>query len=146
VFKTSNTIETGLHLGVLEQAVMNVMWRVGKACVNDVKRELGRPLAYTTVMTTLDRLFRKRLVAREKPDRAFIYSAAVSEQEFISRRTHAILHSLFTSSPHLPEVFISYLLDPQSEYDPRVLDMLEMKIKEARAAAHVRTEISAGKR
>jgi predicted transcriptional regulator len=142
LFKTSNPTEKELHLGTLEEAVMRVMWRVGRARVHDVKRELNRPLAYTTVMTTLDRLFRKRLVAREKPDRAFIYSPALSEQELRSRRTGAILRGLCTAPTPLREALISYLVQPESEYEPGVLDKLELKIQEARAAATSRADAS----
>jgi hypothetical protein len=43
---------------------MDVMWAGGESNVRDVAEKLGRPLAYTTVMTTLDRLFKKGLARR----------------------------------------------------------------------------------
>ena len=56
-------------LGDLEQRVMEVLWEAaGPLAVREVQGRLGRGrLAYTTVMTTLDRLYKKRLLARETP-------------------------------------------------------------------------------
>ena len=53
-------------LGRLERAVMDTVWAGGDFSVRDVQSTLGRPAAYTTVMTTLDRLFKKGLVRRRR--------------------------------------------------------------------------------
>ncbi|PWT84006.1 MAG: hypothetical protein C5B58_05460 [Acidobacteria bacterium] len=45
---------------MLEATVMEVLWHEGEANVRKVVDRLGRRLAYTTVMTTLDRLYKKR--------------------------------------------------------------------------------------
>jgi hypothetical protein len=45
--------------GHLENAVMEILWTHGESNVHAVIQTLERPLAYTTVMTTLDRLFKK---------------------------------------------------------------------------------------
>ena len=50
-------------LGPLEVTVMEILWARGESNVRDVVDRLDRPLAYTTVMTTLDRLFKKGLLA-----------------------------------------------------------------------------------
>ena len=62
-------------LGPLEINVMELLWARGESNVHHVVDQLSRPLAYTTVMTTLDRLFKKGLLKRRKVDRAFLYSA-----------------------------------------------------------------------
>ena len=59
-------------LGPLEVTVMEILWARGEANVRDVVDRLHRPLAYTTIMTTLDRLYKKGLLARRKSDRAGI--------------------------------------------------------------------------
>ena len=61
-------------LGPLEITVMEILWTHGESNVRDVVDRLGRPLAYTTVMTTLDRLYKKGMLERRKADRAFFYS------------------------------------------------------------------------
>src|ERR1017187_10297071 len=61
-------------LGHLELKVMEILSAHGESNVRDVVQRLVRPLAYTTVMTTLDRLFKKRLLVRRKWERAFLYA------------------------------------------------------------------------
>ena len=68
-------------LGPLEIAVMETMWTRGQGNVRDVIDWLGRPLAYTTVMTTLDRLYKKGLLERRKEERAFLYLPRFSRSE-----------------------------------------------------------------
>ena len=60
--------------------MMQILWSRGESSVRDVVRQLDRPLAYTTVMTTLDRLYKKGLLDRYRKDRAFVYSASFSQQ------------------------------------------------------------------
>ena len=72
--------------GPLEITVMEILWARGESNVREVVDRLGRPLAYTTVMTTLDRLFKKGLLARRKSDRAFFYSPALNRAEWEHKR------------------------------------------------------------
>ncbi|HZT74502.1 MAG TPA: BlaI/MecI/CopY family transcriptional regulator [Terriglobales bacterium] len=67
-------------LGALEAQVMEVLWAQGEANVREVAQRLARPLAYTTVMTTLDRLYKKGLLERHKRDRAFQYLPRMSRE------------------------------------------------------------------
>jgi predicted transcriptional regulator len=72
------------ELGSLETLVMEALWSGGGGTVRQVADRLGdgRDRAYTTVMTTLDRLFRKHLVRREKIGLAWCYEAAVDRDAF----------------------------------------------------------------
>lgn len=56
---------------------MKVLWKYPGASVAEVRAGLTRPLAYTTVMTVLDRMSAKGLVARRKNGRAYLYTAAL---------------------------------------------------------------------
>jgi predicted transcriptional regulator len=67
--------------GALEREVMAILWAEGNLPVRDVQARLRRPAAYTTVMTTLDRLFKKGVLVREQSGRAFLYSPVVSREE-----------------------------------------------------------------
>ena len=60
-------------LGPLEVTVMEILWTHGENNVRDVVDRLGRPLAYTTVMTTLTRLHDKGALTRELSGRAYAY-------------------------------------------------------------------------
>src|SRR3974377_1304693 len=73
-------------MGHLEKTVLELLWDHGESCVHDVMQRLGRPLAYTTVMTTLDRLYKKGLLERRKSARAFLYSARWSRREWDEKR------------------------------------------------------------
>lgn len=70
------------HLTKCEMEVMDIVWRRGRVTVQDVVDGLERPLAYTTVMTTLGILQSKRGVLRhEKQGRAYVYEPIVSREE-----------------------------------------------------------------
>ena len=71
-----------LAIGKLEREVMEEVWRRGESSVRAVHEALGGRVAYTTVMTTLDRLYKKGLLDRRKEGRAFVYAARVSAEEF----------------------------------------------------------------
>lgn len=76
-----------MRLGELERAVMDVLWdRAAPATVREVAEALqARDLAYTTVMTVLDRLTGKGMVERERAGRAWRYRPAASREAFIAR-------------------------------------------------------------
>jgi predicted transcriptional regulator len=81
-------------LGELEARVMEVLWRRGEpTSVREVHGELARhrDLAYTTVMTVMDRLWRKRLLRRALRGRAFEYVPATSEAEYTAKLMHQLL-------------------------------------------------------
>jgi len=78
------------RLGDLERAVMDVLWDRDPAAdpvtVRDVAEALqNRDLAYTTVMTVLDRLAGKGMVSRERAGRAWRYQPAASREAYIAQ-------------------------------------------------------------
>jgi predicted transcriptional regulator len=75
------------RLGELERAVMDVLWDRGTpATVREVAEMLhSRDLAYTTVMTVLDRLAGKGMVERDRAGRAWSYRPAASREAFIAQ-------------------------------------------------------------
>lgn len=101
---------------------MDVMWARGDSNVRDVADKLDRPLAYTTVMTTLDRLYKKGLLERRKLDRAFIYSPRLSRQQWERQRAGQMVAG-FSG-----ELLISCFLDEVGR-DAKLLDELERKIR-----------------
>jgi predicted transcriptional regulator len=111
-------------LGPLEVSVMEILWARGESNVRDVIDRLGRPLAYTTVMTTLDRLYKKGLLTRRKQERAFVYLAALTREEWERKRTGDFVAGFLS-----PELLISCLVEAVGQYDRALLDDLEEKIK-----------------
>ena len=84
----------------LELVCLKALWSLGEGSVNDVRRviSLNKPLAYTTVMTLLDRLARKSIVTRRKVGRAFLYSPQVSQDSVRRMAFQEFLESYFDGS------------------------------------------------
>ena len=117
-----------LALGPLEMEVMEILWTRGQSSVRDVFQDLHRPLAYTTVMTTLARLYKKGILLRQKCERAFFYVPSFSRHEWEERRAGCWL-SGFLSCPKVSgELLISCFLDIVGKHDEALLDELERQI------------------
>jgi len=129
----SGSKQPALGLGRREREVLSVLRSQGNANVQQVAERLSTALAYTTVMTTLDRLFKKGLLQREKKDRAFIYSAHLTAREIEERRASDLIRRYFSDSGERPDILLSCLVDAVHHYDTDMLDQLESKIRSARA-------------
>jgi predicted transcriptional regulator len=119
-------------LGPLEIAVMEILWARGDSVVRDVVDRLERPLAYTTVMTTLDRLYKKGLLERRKFDRAFLYRPRLSRAEWEQKRAGDLVVGFLTSTRPSRDLLISCLVEAVGQHDERLLDELEKKIQARR--------------
>ncbi len=117
------------ELGHLEITVMEILWERGESNVRDVAERLGRPLAYTTVMTTLDRLFKKGLLNRRKSDRAFFYSPRLSHREWEHKRADEFIAGFLAGRQRSSELLISCLVEAVGQHDEALLNELERKIK-----------------
>ena len=114
-----------LLLGSLEREVLTLVCETGGGTVRDISNCLSRPLAYTTVMTTLDRLYKKDLLIRQKEGRGFRYAPPTAEPA--DRDKHAANRAA-RSSPVARVPLVSYLLDAVGTYDETLLQELEKKI------------------
>ena len=116
-------------LGHLEVAVMEILWKQGESNVHQVAQSLERPLAYTTVMTTLDRLYKKGLLERRKWERAYLYFPRHSRQES-EHQAAADFVAGYLVRPHpAGELLISSLVDAVGQQNEKLLDELEKKIR-----------------
>jgi len=111
---------------------MEVVWNCGESSVRDVVEKLDNRLAYTTVMTTLDRLFKKRLLDRYKSERAFVYSARLSSEEWERQRAGDLVAGFLAGSQPARDLLLSSLVDAVGHYDAMLLDDLEAKIRNKR--------------
>lgn len=121
-----------LVLGDLEFELMEILWAHDESSVRDVVQELSRPLAYTTVMTTLDRLFKKGLLDRCKSRRAFFYTPRFSREEWERQRAGNLVAGFLAGPNPSRELLISCLLDAVGGHDSTLLDELEKKIRTRR--------------
>ncbi|HXJ06195.1 MAG TPA: BlaI/MecI/CopY family transcriptional regulator [Candidatus Acidoferrum sp.] len=122
-------VATSLALGSLEFELMEILWSDSECSVRDVITRLSRPLAYTTVMTTLDRLFKKGLLKRRKSDRAFVYSTSFSRQDWERKRASTLIAAFLAGPRPSRDLLLSCLLDAVGEHDASLLDELERKIR-----------------
>ncbi len=86
--------------GELEQAVMEILWsRTAPLSVREVHERLAddRTLAYTTVLTVLDRLAKKGNVLRSLEGRAWLYRPARSRVDEVVNRVIALMEPLAES-------------------------------------------------
>lgn len=122
---------TGTELGPLEQQLLQALWARGSATVRELLDDGKMSQAYTTVMTTLDRLYKKQLLDRVSEGRAFRYSPRQSADEL--RRVAAVegIRQLLGSgeASSLP---LSYLVEALSTHDAQLLDELQVLVERKR--------------
>lgn len=117
-------------LGALESEVLAVVCEEGGVSVGDVRGRLSKPFAYTTVMTTLDRLYKKDLLDRRKAGRRFLYAPRTLRQP---EDGHCGPAASTRRWPVLTlSAFASYLLDAVGTYDEALLQELERTIANRR--------------
>lgn len=119
------------RLGPLEQRLLQEIWSRGNATVRELLRDAHLNIAYTTVMTTLDRLYKKRLLRRETEGRAFRYAPSVTQQEMQRAAAGQAIRQLLESgaASSLP---LSYLVEAVSEHDAQLLDELQDLVEQKR--------------
>ncbi|MEC3974392.1 BlaI/MecI/CopY family transcriptional regulator [Amycolatopsis sp. H20-H5] len=116
-----------LRLGELEASVMDVLWKASEPMpVREVLAEINknRSLAYTTVMTVLDNLYRKEWVVRELDGRAYQYTPAVSRDEAAAQALRDVLDA--TDDPE------SALLHFARSATPQESDVLRRGLRRTR--------------
>ena len=121
-------------LGDLERAVMRALWSdTASLTVRDVQARVQRrpALAYTTLLTVLDRLHGKGFVLREKQGRAFRYRPRLSEAEWLGERAAQVLASESGDDRAVLAAFVA----SADRASPALLDDLSALI-----AAHRRKE------
>jgi len=121
-----------LMLGPLELEVMAVLWNFGASNVRDVVGQMQRELAYTTVMTTLDRLYKKGLLGREMTERAFVYAPKLTREEWNRRRAGEMMAGFLSGPEESRHLLLSCLVDAVGSHDLQLLDELENKIQRKR--------------
>ena len=85
----------------LELECLKALWGMGEGTVRDVREEMvgNRNLAYTTVMTVLDRLEKRGGVSRRKQGRSFVYVPKLSREELRRFAVKELVDRFFEGSP-----------------------------------------------
>jgi predicted transcriptional regulator len=118
--------------GPLERRVLDALWtRQAPSCVRDLQPRFPG-VAYTTLMTTLDRLFRKGTLTRTKSGRAFYYQPRSTQQELISELAGSTFATLLPGDVASVRPILSMFVDTVGERDHALLDELEALVKARR--------------
>ena len=119
-------------LGKLERGVMEEIWKRGETNVREIHSAFGGRAAYTTLMTTLDRLHKKGLLERRKEGRAFLYAPRFSREEFTHSVARDVIDGLLGNTDGETKPVLACIVDAVGERDSRMLDELEKLLKEKR--------------
>jgi predicted transcriptional regulator len=125
------------QLGKLESEVMERIWQRGEASVRDLHADIGARLAYTTVMTTLDRLFKKGILDRRADGRAFLYRAKLTREQYNQQLTSHLL-GIAAEEAGSRTAMLSCFIDYVGATDHRLLDELDELIKAKKKTLRVR--------
>jgi predicted transcriptional regulator len=122
--------------GTLELRVLEALWqRPQGASVRDLQHAFPSA-AYTTLMTTMDRLHRKGVLDREKHGRAFVYRPRYSREQLETGAAARAVGSLLGQGHDQP--ILSCLVDAVGEHDARLLDELERLVRAKRTEAEAK--------
>lgn len=119
----------------LEAEIMELVWEREQpdftvADICNILQE-NREIAYTTVMTTISRLYDKGLLERKRSGKKYVYTAKQTREDFIITLTKKVLSSL---PPLGQETAISLLVDHVAQADEAELERLEALIRRRRSA------------
>ncbi len=109
----------------LELECMKVLWRMDAATVAQVRSALSRPLAYTTIMTVLQRMSAKGVVQRRKNGRAFVYSAVLDLDAARQAAVAGVLANLFENDR---EALVRYIGGMRRTTNPRTPARAKAKV------------------
>ena len=120
-----------MQLGPLERRVLEALWRRSTAArVRDLQPAFP-DIAYTTLMTTLDRLFKKGFVSRTREGRGFLYHASHTREQVESAVAAGLLTGFLEEGDRARPV-LSNLVDVVAAQDAALLDELEELVRQKR--------------
>jgi predicted transcriptional regulator len=107
-----------MMLTPLELDIMKPVWRQSPITVREVQQAIrpGRQLAYTTVLTIMDRLYHKGFLTRTLRSRAHFYEPVVDYTEVRDEAVESLIKSFFGSKEELRQ----FLEDQSAEFLPRI--------------------------
>ncbi len=119
-------------LGPLEEQVLRIVCASGKSTVRDVLEALNHSCAYTTVMTTMDRLFQKGLLRRETTSKAYLYSPVLTARQLETQVARDLITAFLGCWQDSPGLLASALVDAVGAYNTALLDKVAEEIRNRR--------------
>jgi predicted transcriptional regulator len=121
----------GAVLGPLETRLLELLWAQRRPATVGQLKQAFPELAYTTLMTTLDRLYRKGLLLRAKDGRAFAYAPRYTRAELLSEMISAHVADLLAAAEE-GTVLLSTLVRAVGRTDAALLDELDTLVQAER--------------
>jgi len=110
--------------------VMSILWELGSATVAEVKKRMGDPLAYTTVLSVMQTLEQKGYVGHEEEGRAYRYHPLVDWQTAGQGELRRLLRKVFRGSPELLMAQLVADRDLTDDQLRRIKDLLDERLGE----------------
>ena len=122
--------EQGLtHIfGELEAKLVQAVWNLEQATVQEIINHLGGDLNYKTTMTVLNRLVDKRVLERHKSGRAFIYTATTSRQDLLASVFDRMVRGMLGDD--FRQIALAQMVETAEAIDPSILDELDRLIRQ----------------
>jgi predicted transcriptional regulator len=120
-----------LQLGPFERQLLQKLWSHGSATVRELLADGKIHQAYTTVMTTVDRLYKKGLLDRVAEGRAFRYTPRHTPEE-LQRGTALESIRQLLGSGDASSLPLSYLVEALGTQDAQLLDELQLLVERKR--------------
>ena len=115
-------------LGPLEEQVLRIVCDSGKTTVRDVVLALEHRYAYTTIMTTMDRLFQKGLLRRETRNKAYVYTPVLTQCQLETQVARDLITAFLACWQDSPGLLASALVDAVGAYNATLLDKVADEI------------------
>lgn len=120
------------HPTELEHAILQVLWDRGPSTVREVRDALApqRDLAYTTVMTTLTTMLRKKYVTRTKDGMGFVYRARIRKTATAGRMLQDVIRRAFSGSTSAVVQHLLETSDLDSAELSRLRELIDQRAEE----------------
>ena len=117
--------------GDLEEKIMEFLWEKGNGSVREVRQFLGEDrFAHTTVMTVMDRLYKKGILKRKKEGKGYRYYPVISREQFEAEVAKKVVKDILKSSPSTAVAAFEGLLEELPEEDlNKIKKIFEEKVK-----------------
>ena len=82
-----------------EEQIIQVMWRLGKSSVKDIREELPEPKPAVNTVSTIVRIMEsKGFVSHEKKGRGYVYFPVVEKEEYTRQSLRKMINNYFDGS------------------------------------------------
>ncbi|NPA52341.1 MAG: BlaI/MecI/CopY family transcriptional regulator [Aquificae bacterium] len=118
--------------GELEEKVINIIWEKKSGTVSEVREILGKEkFAHTTIMTILDRLYKKGILKREKEGKGYRYFPLITKEEFEREVAKKVIKDIVKGKPDVAIAAFEGVLEELSQEEIKKLKhLIQQKVKD----------------